>query len=87
VVTLEEMFVLAIERRDAAEPVGSTGTLLAEGVDAIGKKLLEEAAESWIAARHEGPEQVALELSQVLYYVALLATRAGVGLDELYERL
>ena len=85
--TLEEMFALAVERRDAPEPTGSTGTLLAEGVDAIGKKLLEEAAESWIAARHETREQVALELSQVLYYVALLATRAGVGLDELYERL
>ena len=81
------MFALAVARRDAPEPVGATGTLLAEGVDAIGKKLLEEAAESWIAARHETREQVALELSQVLYYVALLATRAGVGLDELYEHL
>ena len=85
--TLEEMFALAVERRDAPEPEGATGALLAAGVDAIGKKLLEEAAESWIAARHETSEQVALELSQVLYYVALLATRAGVGLDELYEQL
>jgi phosphoribosyl-ATP pyrophosphohydrolase len=85
--TLEEMFALAAERRAAPEPVGTTGALLAGGVDGIGKKLLEEAAESWIAARHETAEQVALELSQVLYYVALLATQAGVGLDELYERL
>jgi phosphoribosyl-ATP pyrophosphohydrolase len=85
--TLEEMFALAVERRDAPEPTGSTGTLLVEGVDAIGKKLVEEAAESWIAARHETREQVALELSQVLYYVALLATRSGVALDELYEHL
>ena len=81
------MFALAAERRDAAEPTGSTGTLLAGDVDAIGKKLLEEAAESWIAARHETREQVALELSQVLYYVALLATRTGVALDDLYEHL
>jgi phosphoribosyl-ATP pyrophosphohydrolase len=81
------MFALAERRRDAAEPEGSTGALLAAGVDAIGKKLLEEAAESWIAARHETREQLALELSQVLYYVAVLATHAGVGLDELYERL
>jgi phosphoribosyl-ATP pyrophosphohydrolase len=86
-VTLEEIFALAAERRAAAEPVGTTGSLLAGDIDAIGKKLLEEAAESWIAARHETREQVALELSQVLYYVAVLATHAGVGLDELYERL
>jgi phosphoribosyl-ATP pyrophosphohydrolase len=86
-VTLEEIFALAAERRAAVEPVGSTGTLLAAGVDAIGKKLLEEAAESWIAARHETPEDLALELSQVLYYVALLATHQGVSLDDLYARL
>lgn len=81
------MFALAVARRDAPEPRGSTGQLLAAGVDAIGKKLLEEAAESWIAARHETPEQVALELSQVLYYVALLAARAGVTLDDVYAQL
>jgi phosphoribosyl-ATP pyrophosphohydrolase len=86
-VTLDEMFALAAERRDAPEPVGATGALLAAGVDAVGKKLLEEAAESWIAARHETPEQLAGELSQVLYYVAVLATQAGLGLDDLYERL
>jgi phosphoribosyl-ATP pyrophosphohydrolase len=86
-VTLEEIFALAAERKAAPVPQGSTGQLLAGGVDAIGKKLLEEAAESWIAARHETREQVALELSQVLYYVALLATATDVGLDELYEHL
>jgi phosphoribosyl-ATP pyrophosphohydrolase len=86
-VTLEEMFALAAARKAAPEPQGATGALLGAGVDAIGKKLLEEAAESWIAARHETREQVALELSQVLYYVALLATSADVGLDELYDHL
>jgi phosphoribosyl-ATP pyrophosphohydrolase len=86
-VTLEEMFALAAARRAAPEPEGTTGALLAGDVDAIGKKLLEEAAESWIAARHETPADLALELSQVLYYVAVLATHAGVGLDDLYERL
>jgi phosphoribosyl-ATP pyrophosphohydrolase len=86
-VTLEEMFALAAARKAAVEPEGSTGQLLAAGVDAIGKKLLEEAAESWIAARHETREQVALELSQVLYYVALLATASDVALDELYQKL
>ena len=85
--TLDEMFALARERRDAPEPTGSTGALLTGGVDGIGKKLLEEAAESWIAARHETPEQLAGELSQVLYYVALLATQAGLDADDLYQHL
>ena len=85
--TFEDMVKLAASRK-ADGPAGSnTAALLKAGAHAIGKKLVEEAAESWMAARFESKDQLALELSQVLYYVALLATRAGVGLDELYERL
>ena len=47
------------------------------GVHAIGKKLVEEAAESWMAAEHEGKERAAEELSQLLYHaqVMMLALR------------
>lgn len=58
---------------DATRPVESrTATLLEGGVHAIGKKLVEEAAEVWMAAEHESDEQVALEVSQLLYYAQLM---------------
>ena len=58
---------------DATRPVASrTATLLEGGVHAIGKKLVEEAAEVWMAAEHESDEQVALEVSQLLYYAQLM---------------
>jgi len=61
--------------------------LLDQGVHAIGKKLIEEAGEAWMAAEHESDEQVALEVSQLLYYAQLILVARGVPLDRVYERL
>ena len=64
--TFEQLWA---ELADKAEhrPAGS-GTVieLDAGVHAIGKKLVEEAAESWMAAELEGPARTAEELSQLL---------------------
>ena len=51
----------------ATRPAGSgTVAQLDAGVHAIGKKIVEEAAEVWMAAEHEGPERAAEEISQLL---------------------
>lgn len=85
--TFEEMVILA-ESRKREMPAGkSTTTLFEGGTHAIGKKLVEEAAESWMAARYEGRDDLALELSQVLYYVACMMAENGIALDEVYARL
>ena len=42
------------------------------GVHGIGKKLVEEAAETWMAAEHEGRERVAEEISQLLYHTQVM---------------
>lgn len=85
--TFEEMVALAVSRK-AEMPAGSRTTALFEaGAHGIGKKLVEEAAESWMAARYEGDDDVALELSQVLYYVACMMAERRISLDEVYARL
>lgn len=62
-------------------PEGSgTTKLLAGGVHAIGKKLVEEAAEVWMAAEHESDEQLALEVSQLLYYAQLMLVSRNIPL-------
>lgn len=67
---------------DAARPEGSnTARLLGAGVHEIGKKLVEEAAEVWMAAEHESDEQVALEVSQLLYYAQLMLVARNVPLS------
>jgi len=51
-------------------------------VHAIGKKLVEEAAEVWMAAEHESDEQVALEVSQLLYYAQLMLVARKVPMSQ-----
>ena len=64
-----------------------TSALFEGGAHAIGKKLVEEAAESWMAARYESRERPRPELSQVLYYVACMMAEDGVALAEVEARL
>jgi phosphoribosyl-ATP pyrophosphohydrolase len=57
------------------------------GVHAIGKKLVEEAAESWMAAEHEGQARTAEEISQLLYHAQVLMLATGLTLDDVYTHL
>lgn len=67
---------------DRTRPDGSsTAKLLDSGVHAIGKKLVEEAAEAWMAAEYESDEQLALEVSQLIYYAQLMLVARGVPMS------
>ncbi|WNB84268.1 phosphoribosyl-ATP diphosphatase [Cellulomonas sp. ATA003] len=72
----------------ATRPAGS-GTVaeLDAGVHAIGKKVVEEAAEVWMAAEHEGAERTAEEISQLLYHLQVLMLARDLTLDDVYRHL
>ena len=69
-------------------PEGS-GTLerLDAGVHTIGKKIVEEAAEVWMAAEYQSRDDAALEISQLLYHTQVMMIALGIDLDEVYARL
>jgi phosphoribosyl-ATP pyrophosphohydrolase len=72
----------------AAGAQGSrTVELVGLGVHAIGKKIVEEAAEVWMAAEHEDEQRTAEEISQLLYHLQVLMLARGIGLDEVYAYL
>lgn len=85
--TFEEMVTLAASRKREMPEGSSTAELLARGPHEIGKKLVEEAAESWMAARFEGSEELAGELAQVLYYVACMMAEKDIPLEDVYRAL
>lgn len=85
--TFEEIVALARARKQEMPEGSSTATLLAAGSHAIGKKLVEESAEAWMAARYESREALAAELAQVLYYVACMMAANDLTLDEVYRTL
>jgi len=85
--TFDQLYA-ELAAKAATRPAGSgTVTALDAGVHAIGKKLVEEAAESWMAAEHEGPERTAEELSQLLYHAQVLMLATGVTLEDVYAHL
>jgi phosphoribosyl-ATP pyrophosphohydrolase len=85
--TFDELFA-ELQTRQAERPAGSaTVVALDEGVHAQGKKVVEEAAESWMAAEHEGPDRTAEEISQLLYRVQVLMLGKGLTLEDVYKYL
>jgi phosphoribosyl-ATP pyrophosphohydrolase len=85
--TFDELFAELTDRR-AARPSGSaTVAALDAGVHAQGKKVVEEAAEAWMAAEHESSDRAAEEISQLLYRVQVLMLGLGLGLDDVYRHL
>ncbi len=85
--TFDELFG---ELRDkAAARAAGSGTVAAleRGVHSIGKKVVEEAAEAWMAAEHEGRERTAEEISQLLYQVQVLMIASGLELEDVYRHL
>ena len=85
--TFDELFA-ELSGKAVDRPAGSgTVEALDSGVHAIGKKVVEEAAEVWMAAEHESPERAAEEISQLLYHLQVLMLARGLTLDDVYARL
>jgi phosphoribosyl-ATP pyrophosphohydrolase len=85
--TFEELWVELSEKARTRPDGSRTVRELDAGVHAIGKKLIEEAAESWMAAEHEGKERTAEEISQLLYHAQVLMLATGIELDDVYTHL
>ena len=69
------------------DPSSSTVARVEAGVHEIGKKIVEEAAEVWMAAEHQSKEQAATEISQLLYHLQVLMLALDLDLDDIYARL
>ncbi len=85
--TFDALYAELHEKAAFPGSTGNTRRLLDEGVHAIGKKVVEEAAEAWMAAEHEGRERTAEEIAQLLYHAQVLMIASGVTLTDVYERL
>ena len=85
--TFEALWAELSEKAQTRPEGSRTVVELEAGVHAIGKKLVEEAAESWMAAEHEGSARAAEELSQLLYHAQVLMLACGLSLDDVYAHL
>lgn len=83
----EDLFA-ELSQKAIDRPEGSgTVAQLDAGIHAIGKKILEEAGEVWIAAEYESDDELALEVSQLLYHLQIVLIARGISLDAVYRYL
>jgi phosphoribosyl-ATP pyrophosphohydrolase len=82
-----EQLWVELESKVANQESGNTNELLKSGVHEIGKKVLEEAGEVWLAAEYQSKEALALEISQLIYHLQVIAIARGVKLADVYEVL
>jgi phosphoribosyl-ATP pyrophosphohydrolase len=85
--TFEGLWAELTEKAQTRPEGSGTVAELDAGVHAIGKKLVEEAAESWMAAAHEGKDRAAEEISQLIYHAQVMMIAAGITLDDVYAHL
>lgn len=85
--TFEELFAELTEK-SVSRPAGS-GTVaeLDAGVHAIGKKIVEEAAEVWMASEFQSDAEAAEEISQLLYHLQVMMVAKGLTLQDVYRYL
>lgn len=85
--TFEELFAeLTLKAQTRPEGSGTIAELDA-GVHAIGKKVVEEAAEVWMAAEYQSDAETAEEISQLLYHLQVMMIARGLTLDDVYAYL
>ena len=85
--SFDELFTELSDKVAAGDPASGTVTAVRDGVHAAGKKVVEEAAESWMAAEFEDAGRTAEEISQLLYRVQVLMLARGLTLDDVYAHL
>lgn len=85
--TFEALFAELSDKARTREAGSGTVAALDAGVHALGKKILEEAGEVWLAAEHESDESLAEEISQLFYWAQVLMISRGLTLDDVYRKL
>jgi phosphoribosyl-ATP pyrophosphohydrolase/phosphoribosyl-AMP cyclohydrolase len=75
------------ERRADADEGSYTAKLLRGGVDRIGKKIGEEAAEVIIAAKNNSRAELTYEAADLIYHSLVLLAHQGVAPEEVWAEL
>lgn len=85
--TFESLFAELVEKNDARAEGSDTVHRIEAGVHSIGKKIVEEASEVWMAAEYESNEECAEEISQLLYHLQVMMIAKGLTIEDVYRKL
>lgn len=85
--TFDELFIELQRKVEGGDAESETVRAVRNGVHSIGKKIVEEAAEVWLAAEYQSDSELAAEISQLLYHVQVMMLARQIDLTAVYQRL
>ena len=85
--TFEQLWTELSDKVEKNDSNSASVKLVNQGVHAVGKKVVEEASEAWMACEHEDKDRAAEEISQLIYQTQLLMLAANVSLEDVYKKL
>jgi phosphoribosyl-ATP pyrophosphohydrolase len=85
--TFDDLFAELSGKAETRPEGSATVAELDAGVHAIGKKIVEEAAEVWMAAEYQSDEETAAEISQLLYHLQVLMLAKGLKPVDVWRHL
>lgn len=85
--TFDGLFAELIEIARTRPEGSSTVKRLDAGVHEIGKKIVEEAAEVWMAAEYQSTDEAAEEISQLIYHLQVMMLALGIRPSDIYRHL
>jgi phosphoribosyl-ATP pyrophosphohydrolase len=84
--TFESLYAEIVSKSTTNTETSNTAKLIAAGVHEIGKKVVEEAAEVWMAAEFQSKDDLALEISQLIYHLQVLMVAKGVSIEDIQAK-
>lgn len=85
--SFDELWQELTEKVQIGDTTSKSVAHIASGVHSVGKKVVEEAAEAWMACEHESEERAAEEISQLLYQIQALMLARGIAIEDVYRKL
>jgi phosphoribosyl-ATP pyrophosphohydrolase len=85
--SFESLWAELSAKVEAGAANSQTVAAVDSGIHLICKKVLEEAGEVWLAAEHENDENLAKEISQLIYHLQTLMLARGIKLEDIYRHL
>lgn len=85
--TFDSLYEELLDRARTRPEGSGTVAALDKGVHHLGKKVIEEAGEVWLAAEYESDDELAGEISQLLYWTQVIMVARGLTPEDIYKKL
>ncbi len=83
----DSLFAELAEKAQTRPEGSATVAALDNGVHFQGKKIMEEAGEVWLAAEYESDDELAGEISQLIYWLQVVMVGRGLTPEDIYKKL